>query len=217
MKLPSRHIMIAATLLAGFGIFGSLAAQVLTEMQGEHRSALAAPIRVVGAKIIEVPSSFFRKLDVDTEGELIEVMDLGVEVSSRAMDAFPPSLQPFLYIGRNAYPVQRVEYSNWDARNENPIDENAPVGDTQTFHFFIENWQELEQGQLMFLSVLSKEEIVKATDGQFTAEWIRSADITPLNSWNYGGRIENTNKGPGTISIECIQPPYRIKIYMGSE
>jgi hypothetical protein len=173
MKPPFRYILITAALLVGFGNCGTLTAQPASEMPGDVRSAVAAPIRVVGAQIIEVTSSFMRKLDKDEESELIEVMDLGVEASSRALDAFPPSLQPILHIGRNAYPVQRVEYSNWNALDEKPIDEEAPVGDTQTFHFFIENWQELEQGQLMILSVLSQEEIVKATDGQFTTDQFR--------------------------------------------
>jgi hypothetical protein len=166
MKPTTRHIMIAAAaLLVGFGNSGALEAQTTSEME-----PLAAPIRVVGAQIREVPSSFMTKLSKGEESQLIEVLDLSVEVSSRALEAFPPSLQPLLYIGGKAYPVQRVEYSNWDARNEKPIDKEAPIGETQTIHFFIEDWQEVELGQLMFLSVLSPEEIKKATDGRFTVE-----------------------------------------------
>jgi hypothetical protein len=86
------------------------------------------------------------------------------------LEAFAPSLQPLLHIGGKSYPVQRAEYSNWDARNEKPIDKEAPVGQTQTYHFFIDDWQEVERGQLMILSVLSPDEIMKATDGQFTVE-----------------------------------------------
>jgi hypothetical protein len=158
-------MIAAAALLVGFGNSGALEAQTTSEME-----PLAVPIRVVGAQIREVPSSFMTKLSKGEESQLIEVLDLSVEVSSRALEAFPPSLQPLLYIGGKAYPVQRVEYSNWDARNEKPIDKEAPIGETQTIHFFIEDWQEVELGQLMFLSVLSPEEIKKATDGRFTVE-----------------------------------------------
>lgn len=171
MKPITRYIMItAAVLLVGLGNSSTLEAQSTSEMAREGRPALAAPIQVVGAQIREVPSGFMRKL---TKGEVsrpVEVIDLSVEVSSRAMEAFPPSLQPLLHIGGKTYPVQRVEYSNWDARNEKPIDKEAPVGETQTIHFFIEGWQEVEQGQLMILSILSPEEIKKATDGRFTVE-----------------------------------------------
>lgn len=170
MKLTIKYIMIATALLIGLGNGGAVKAQISAEIEREGQLALAAPIRVVGAQIIEVPSSFMRKLSEEEESELIEVLDLGVEVSSHALEAFPPSLQPLLHVGRNAYPVQRVEYSNWDALSEKPIDEEAPIGETQTYHFFIEGWRDVEYGQLMILSVLSPEEIKKATDGRFTAE-----------------------------------------------
>ncbi|MHC4179086.1 MAG: hypothetical protein ACYSWU_16355 [Planctomycetota bacterium] len=170
MKPITQYIMIAATLLFGFGGGGALEAQTTSEMAREGRPALAAPIRVVGAQIREVPSSFMRKLAKGEVSRPVEVLDLSVEVSSRALEAFAPSLQPRLHIGGKSYPVQRVEHSNWDARNEKPIDKKAPVGETQTYHFFIEDWREVEPGQLMILSVLSAEEIKKATDGRFTVE-----------------------------------------------
>jgi hypothetical protein len=162
--------MIAAALLFGLENGGAVEAQTTSEMAREGRPALAAPIRVVGAQIREVPSSFMRKLRKGEESKSVKVLDLGVEVSSRALEAFAPSLQPLLHIGGKSYPVQRAEYSNWDARNEKPIDKEAPVGQTQTYHFFIDDWQEVERGQLMILSVLSPDEIMKATDGQFTVE-----------------------------------------------
>lgn len=170
MKSTIRYIMIATVLLIGLGNGGAVKAQISTEIAREGRPPLAIPIRVVAAQIIEVPSSFMRKLSEEEESKLIEVLDLGVEVSSHALDAFPPSLQPLLHIGRNTYPVQRVEYSNWDALDEKPIDKEAPVGETQTIHVFIEDWQEVEPGQPMILSVLSPEEMQKATDGRFTVE-----------------------------------------------
>ena len=171
MKPTTRYIMaVAVALLFGFGSGGALEAQTTPEMAPEGRPALAIPIRVVGAQIREVPSSFMKKLPKGERSEPVEVLDLGVEVSSRALEAFPPSLQPLLHIGDKSYPVQRVEHSNWDARNEKPIDKEAPVSETQTFHFFIEDWQEVERGQLMILSVLSPEEIKKATGGRFTVE-----------------------------------------------
>ncbi|MFV2066471.1 MAG: hypothetical protein ACC645_05785 [Pirellulales bacterium] len=171
MKPATREIMIVvAALLFGFGNRGALEAQTTAYTAREDRPTLAVPIRIVGGEIREVPSSFMRKLSKGEESEPVEVLDLGVDVSSRALEALPPSLQPLLYIGGKAYPVQRVEYSNWDARNEKPIDKEAPVGKTQTLHFFIEDWQEVELGQLMFLSVLSPEEIKKATGGRFTVE-----------------------------------------------
>jgi hypothetical protein len=171
MKLANRYIMFAAAaLLLGFVSSGALEAQTSSEMTQEGRPALAAPIRVVGGQTREVPSSFMRKLAEGEVSRLVEVLDLGVEVSSRALSAIPPSLQPRLHIGGKSYPVQRVEHSNWDARNEKPIDKETPVGKTQTFHFFIEDWQEVERGQLMILSVLSPDEIEKATGGQFTVE-----------------------------------------------
>ncbi len=171
MKPATRYIMFAvAALLSGFGSGGALEAQTSSGMTREGRPALAAPIQVVGGQTREVPSSFMRRLAAGEVSTPVEVLDLGVEVSSRALAAFPPSLQPRLHIGGKSYPVQRVEYSNWDARNEKPIDKEAPVGKTQTYHFFIDDWQEVERGQLMILSVLSPDEIMKATDGQFTVE-----------------------------------------------
>ncbi len=170
MNPTTRYIMIAAALLFGLENGGAVEAQTTSEMAREGRPALAAPIRVVGAQIREVPSSFMRKLRKGEESKSVKVLDLGVEVSSRALEAFAPSLQPLLHIGGKSYPVQRAEYSNWDARNEKPIDKEAPVGQTQTYHFFIDDWQEVERGQLMILSVLSPDEIMKATDGQFTVE-----------------------------------------------
>jgi hypothetical protein len=162
--------MIATALLFSIGCGGALQAQTTSDMASKSRPVLAVPIQVVGAQIREIPSRFIRKLAKGEESRPVEVLDLSVEFSSRALEAFPPSLQPLLYIGGKAYPVQRVEYSNWDARNEKPIDKEAPVGLTQTFHFFIEGWQEVEEGQLMILSILSPGEIKKATDGQFTVE-----------------------------------------------
>lgn len=170
MKPIIQYIMIATALMFSFTSGGTLQAQTTVEMASKGRQVLAVPIQVVGAQICEVPSSFMHKLAKDEESRPVEVLDLSVEVSSRALDALPPSLQPLLHIGGKSYPVQRVEYSNWDARNEKPIDKKAPVSETQTFHFFIEDWQEVERGQLMILSVLSSEEIKKATDGRFTAE-----------------------------------------------
>lgn len=171
MKPATRYIMFAiATLLFGFRGGGALETQTTSAMAQEGRPALAAPIRIIGAQIREVPSSFMRKLAKEEESKPVEVLDLSVEVSSRALEALAPSLRPLLHIGGNSYPVQRVEYSNWDARNEKPIDREAPVGNTQTFHFFIADWQEVERGQLMILSVLSPDEIDKATDGRFTVE-----------------------------------------------
>ena len=171
MKLINRFIMFAvAALLFGFGSGGALEAQTTPEMTQEGRPALAAPIRVVGGQTREVPSSFMRKLAKGEVSRPVEVLDLGVEVSSRALAAFAPSLQPRLHIGGKSYPVQRVEHSNWDARNEKPIDKEAPVGKTQTYHFFIADWQEVERGQLMILSVLSPDEIKEAAGGQFTVE-----------------------------------------------
>jgi hypothetical protein len=162
--------MFAAALLIGLGNGGAVEAQTTSVSAQADRLALAAPIRVVGAQIREVPSSFMRRLAKDEVSRPVEILDLGVEVSSRALEAFAPSLQPRLHIGGKSYPVQRVEYSNWDARNEKPIDKEAPVGETQTYHFFIEDWREVERGQLMILSVLSPGEIKQATEGRFTVE-----------------------------------------------
>lgn len=170
MKTTIRYIMIAIALMFGFTSGGALQAQTTGEMASKGRPVLAVPIQVVGAQIREVPSSFMHKLGKDEESRPVEVLDLSVEVSSRALEALPPSLHPFLHIGGKAYPVQRVEYSNWDARNEKPIDKNAPVGETQTIHFFIEDWQKVEEGLPMILSVLSSEEIRKATGGRYTVE-----------------------------------------------
>lgn len=169
MKRTTIYIMIVAALLFGF-VSDELQAQTSGETAAKGQRILAVPIQVVGAQIRKVPSTFMHKLAKGEESRTIEVLDLSVEVSSRNLEAFPPSLQPLLYIGGGAFPVQRVEYSNWDARNEKPIDKKAPVGETQTAHFFIENWQKLEWGQPMVLSILTLGEIKKATGGQFTVE-----------------------------------------------
>lgn len=169
MKPTSHYIMIAIVLLFGFAGGGVLQAQTSSHMAGKGR-VLAVPIQVVGAQTRQVPLSFMRKLAKGEQSRPVEVLDLSVEVSSRALAAFPPPLQPLLHIGGKAYPVQRVEYSNWDARNEKPLNNKAPVGETQTMHFFIEDWQELKPGQLMILSILSAQEISKAIDGQYTVE-----------------------------------------------
>lgn len=169
MKTTNHYIMIAIILLFGFTCGDALQAQTSSKMASKDR-VLAVPIQVVGAQTREVQSSFMRKLAKGEKSRPVEVLDLSVEVSSRVLAAFPPSLQLLLHIGGKAYPVQRVEYSNWDARNEKPLNKKAPVGETQTFHFFIEGWQELKSGQLMFLSVLSTEELKKAIDGRFTVD-----------------------------------------------
>ena len=118
MKPTTRYIMIAtAALLIGFGNGSVLQAQTASEMARKDRPALTVPIRIAGAKIREVSSSFMRKLSKGEKSKLIEVLDLGIEVSSQDLEAFPPSLQPLLHIGGKSYPVQRVENSNWDARN----------------------------------------------------------------------------------------------------
>lgn len=167
MKRTTRYTTLAAAaLLFGFGADRASEAQTTAE----GRTVLAVPIRAVGAQIRQVPSDFLRKLPKGEEGQPVEVLDLSVEVSSRAMEALPPSLQPLLHIGIRTFPGQRVEYSNWDLRTERPIDEDAPVGETQIIHFFIEDWQEVRRGQFMILSILTPEEIRKATDGQLTIE-----------------------------------------------
>lgn len=169
MRPATRCILIAAAALLALGTGGSAEAQIASEMAREGRPALAVPIRVAGAQIREVRSSFMRKLAEGEVGDPVEVLDLAVEVGKGAVAALPPSLLPMLHIGGKAYPVQRIEYSNWDLRTEKPVDAAEPVGEIQTFHFFIADWQQLERGQLMILSVLSPEEIKRATDGQLTA------------------------------------------------
>lgn len=169
MKHINGYIMIAVALLFGFAC-GELQAQTSGETAAKDRRITAVPIKIVGAQIRNIPWSFMHKLARGEESRTIEVLDLSVEVSSHDLDAFPPSLQPLLYIGGKAFPGQRVEYSNWDLRKERPIDKTRPVGETQTVHFFIEDWQELRQGQPMVLSILSPGEIRQATNGRYTVE-----------------------------------------------
>ena len=170
MKTTIRYIMITTALMVGFTSGGALQAQTTGEEARSGRPVLSVPIQVVGAQIREVPSIFMHKLGKDEESRPVEVLDLSVEVRSRALETLPPSLQPFLHIGGKAYPVQRVEYSNWDARNEKPIDKNAPVGETQTIHFFIEDWPELDERQPMVLSILTPQEMKQMTKGRYTAD-----------------------------------------------
>lgn len=169
MKRTTIYIVIAGALLFGF-VCGQLQAQTSSETAEKVKRVLAVPIKVIGAQIREIPSSFLHKPAKGEETRTIEVLDLSVEARSRDLETFPPSLQPLLYIGGKAFPAQRTEYSNWDARKEKPMDEKAPVGETQTVHFFIEDWQKLELGQPMVLSILTPEEIKKETGGQFTVE-----------------------------------------------
>lgn len=171
MKRSIRYIMFAlAALLFGTAGGGAPEAQTSTTTAREGRPALAAPIKVVGAITREVPSRFMRKLAPGERSRPVEVLDLAVEVSARALNAFPPSLQPLLYIGAKAYPVQRSEYSNWDLRTEKPIDPRMPVGEIVTLHFFIEDWREIERDQPMILSILTAAEMRKETGGVFTVE-----------------------------------------------
>lgn len=168
MKSITENIVIATTLLFGVTSGSDLPAQTPNEMTVRVRQ-LAVPIKVTGAMIREVPSGFMHKLAKEEAGQSIKVLDLSVEAASGALKAFSPSLQPILYIGGKAYPVQRVEYSNWDARNEKPINKEAPIGETQIIHFFIENWQDLEEGQPMVLSILTPQEMKQMTKGDYTA------------------------------------------------
>lgn len=170
MKSTTHYIMIAIAVLLGFVFGGVLQAQTNSEMTSKGRPVLAVPIQVAGAQIRNVPLRFMRKLVKGEESRPIEVLDLSIEVNSRALAAFPPALQPLLHIGGKAFSIQRVEYSNWDARNEKPLNKKLPVGETQTIHFFIEGWQELKSGQFMILSVLRSEELNKAIDGRFTVD-----------------------------------------------
>ena len=151
-------IFIVAALIVSAGTISVAQAQVHEEVISSRRPALAAPIQVAGARTRMVPSAFMKKLAKGEESQAVEVLDVAVKVSSRALAAMPPSLQPRLHIGGNAYPIQRSEYSNWDARKEKPIEPNVPVGETQTLHFFIEGWREVPRGQAMMLSVLSADE-----------------------------------------------------------
>ena len=169
MKTITRNIVIATALLFGITIGSMLQAQTSSEMTTKVRQS-AVPIKIVGAKIREVPSDFMRKPTKKEVSRSIKVLDLSIEANSRALETFPPSLQPNLYIGGKAYPVQRVDYSNWDARNETPINKEAPVGEIQTIHFFIEDWQELDEGQPMVLSILTPQEMNQMTKGRYTAD-----------------------------------------------
>ncbi len=169
MKNITRNIVIITALLLGVVSGTLLQAQTSSEMTAKVRQS-AVPIKVVGAKIREVPSDFMRKFTKKEASRLIKVLDLSIEVNSHALIVFPPSLQPNLYIGGKAYPVQRMTYSNWDARNETPINKKAPVGETQTIHFFIEDWQELDEGQPMVLSILTPQEMKQMTKGRYTAD-----------------------------------------------
>ena len=169
MKRTSGYIALAAAALL-FAFDADRGSEAQTTSQ--TRPVLAVPMRAVGAQIRRVPSGFLRKLEKGEESRPVEVLDLSVEVSSRDMESLPPSLQPLLHIGNRAFPVQRVEYSNWDPRNEQPINKDAPVGETQIIHFFLEDWQEVEPGQLMILSILSPDDLMRATGGQITVERI---------------------------------------------
>ena len=172
-RIPQLFLIAAAGLvLAAVGGAGVLHAQTAAEVAPQGRPALAVPIKVTGAEVRQVPASILRRLEVDEAVGMVEVLDLGVEVSTRALEALPPSLEPMLHVGGAAFPVQRVEHSNWDARNEQPIDPELPIGETQTYYFFIPGWQQLESGQVMFLSVMTAPEIQEATGGQLSVEVI---------------------------------------------
>lgn len=172
MRLTARYTAAVAALLLGFAAVGPSQAKNILEADPNDRPALAVPIRVVGAQIREVPSDFMWKPAKDEVRRKIKVLDLAVEINSKALNALPPSLQLRLSIGRHSYPVQRGEFSNWDAGKEVPIDKRKPIGVTQTYHFFIKNWQEVEPGQLMILSVVSPQEIYAAVKGEYTEERI---------------------------------------------
>lgn len=136
------------------------------------RPALAAPIEIAGAKTRVVTAEILSRLTGRPFREAREVLDISVAVKAEDLNAMPDALQPRLFIGRSAYPVQRVEYDNWDLKSERPIDPGKPVGVIRYLHFLVFDWRDLAQGEPMFLSVLSLRRVLEITNGEPNASVI---------------------------------------------
>jgi len=170
MKPTTQIITMVAALLFSLAVAAPLQAQTASTANPTVNNNVAAAVQVIAAQTIKVPAGFMKRLEKSEQSRPVEVLDLAVRVRSKSVDAFPPSLQPRLYIGQNAYPIQRVEYSNWDAGKEKAINPDQPVGKTQVMHFFLENWRDIKTDQPMILSVLPPSEFNKRTNGQINEE-----------------------------------------------
>ena len=161
---PRALRLLAAALVAG-GIGTAAQAQTsAAPSPGQPRHAQAAPIEIAGAQTRVVPADVLSRLTGQRFREPREVLDIRVAVGAEDLAAMPDALQPFLLIGRSAYPVQRVEYDNWNLEEERPINPDRPVGAIRYLHFLVVDWRDLAQGEPMFLTVLSVHHVLLITD-----------------------------------------------------
>lgn len=114
---------------------------------------LRLPLKVVSAKIQRLPSPMSliasgRAMEVD------EALLLKTAVSRRSLDRLPPARQPILFLDRHSYPVFRQEPSNWDLREERPLDPERPVGEVQFLYFLIPDWRELPESAVPILTTV---------------------------------------------------------------
>lgn len=186
MSITSKTFLafILAAAIGG-GVLYSNHAQSQDRTNGQSAGqayAVSVPIEFDAAIRRNVPGRVMmglaENISKEVEGRNMDIVDVSFAVSPKSAEALAPSLQPRLFIGGDVYNVQRVEYANWDPRNERAIDKEKPVGETHYYHFFLplEQAMEIREGEATFLTTLEKAEIMKATKGKVTRRSLRKVD-----------------------------------------
>ena len=186
MSITSKTFLafILAAAIGG-GVLYSNHAQSQDRTNGQSAGqayAVSVPIEFDAAIRRNVPRRVMmglaENISKEVEGRNMDIVDVSFAVSPKSAESLAPSLQPRLFIGGDVYNVQRVEYANWDPRNERAIDKEKPVGETHYYHFFLplEQAMEIREGEATFLTTLEKAEIMKATKGKVTRRSLRKVD-----------------------------------------
>jgi hypothetical protein len=186
MSITSKTLLalIVAAAIGGGALYSNHAqSQDRTNGQSAGQAyAVSVPIKFVKAETRNVPGRVMLGLAENISKEAgdrsMDIVDVSFAVSPKSAAALAPSLQPRLFIGGDVYNVQRVEYANWDPRNERAVDKSKPVGETHYYHFFLplERAQEVRSSNATFLTTLEKAEIMKATKGKVTKRSLRKVD-----------------------------------------
>jgi len=116
------------------------------------------PLKVVSAEIQRLPREM--SISANERAETVsEALVLKTAVSRRDLDRFTPARQPRLFLGQQTFPILRQESSNWDLREEAPIDPDAPVGEVEYLYFLIPRWEDLPEAAVPILAVRQPEQL----------------------------------------------------------
>lgn len=186
MSITSKTLLALIVAVAiGGGVLYSNHAQSQDRTNGQsvgQAYAVSVPIKFVKAEKVKVPGTFMLALadniSKDIGDRMMEVVDVSFAVNPKSTEGLAPSLHLRLFIGNEVYNAQRVEYENWDPRNERAIDKEKPVGETHFYHFFLplEEAMEIRDGEMAFLTTLEKADVMRKTKGDITRRSLRKID-----------------------------------------